>query len=133
MPIPALEPDTKEFWENCKQHKLTVQRCELCGSYRFAPTPVCYECQSDKYEWIESQGTGEVYAWTITHTVFHPAVADAVPYNATVVRLLDCGGAKVMSNIVGIANDDIKAGMKVQVEWDDVTADITVPRFRPIE
>ena len=132
MPIPAMEIDTKEFWENCKQHRLTVQRCVQCDAYRFAPTPVCYECQSPKYEWIESEGIGEVYAWTIAHHGVHPAVTEALPYNSTVVRLLDCGGAMLLTNLVGVENEDIEAGMKVRVEWDEITPDITLPRFSPI-
>ena len=130
MPIPALDPDTRAFWENCKQRKLMVQRCSLCGSYRFAPTPMCYECRSTDYEWVESRGEGEVYSWTITHAPFHPAVVQAVPYNSTVVRLFDCGGAKILTNLVGVENDAIHAGMKVTVEWDDITPEITLPRFR---
>ena len=132
MPLPAMEPDTREFWENCKQHKLTVQRCIPCGAYRFAPSPMCYDCQSQKYEWVESQGIAEVYTWIIVHHATHPAVAGVTPYNAAVVRLLDCGGAKMMTNLVGVDNDAIEAGMKVEVEWDDVTPEVTVPRFRPI-
>ncbi len=132
MPIPAMDLDTKEFWENCKNHQLTVQRCVLCGSYRFAPTPACYECQSPDYEWIESNGVGEVYTWTITHLPVHPGVTKALPYNSTVVRLLDCGGAKVLTNLVGIKNEDIQPGMKVEVEWEEVTPEVTLPRFRPV-
>jgi len=132
MPIPALEEDTREFWENCRQHRLTVQRCALCGSFRFAPTPACYECQSFDYEWVESQGIGEVYSWSVTHQAMHPGAIPAVPYNSTVVRLLDCGGAKVLSNLVGVNNEDIRAGMKVKVEWDQISADLSLPRFRPI-
>jgi uncharacterized OB-fold protein len=132
MPIPGMDTDTEVFWENCKKHKLTVQRCVQCGTYRFAPTPVCYVCQSPKHEWIESQGIGEVYTWTIVHHAVHPAVTKALPYNVTVVRLLDCGGAKLLTNLVGTRNEEIKPGMRVRVEWDEVTREITLPRFRPI-
>lgn len=132
MPLPSMEPDTQEFWENCRQHRLTVQRCIPCGAYRFAPSPMCYDCQSQKYEWVESQGIAEVYTWIIVHHATHPGVTGQTPYNATCVRLLDCGGAKMMTNLVGIDNDSIKAGMKVKVEWDDVTPEVTLARFRPI-
>jgi hypothetical protein len=46
--------------------------------------------------------------------------------------LADCGGALVVSNLIGVENDDIQAGMKVTVEWDDITPELSVPRFRPL-
>ncbi len=131
MPVPAPGPDTREFWEACRQHRLQVQRCAACGRFRFAPAPICHACHSREYEWVVSEGIGEVYTWTITHRPFHPAVADAVPYNTVVVRLHDCGGAMITSNLVGIPNDEIRPGMLVMVDWDDIDDEITLPRFRP--
>ena len=131
MPVPHVEVDTREFWEACRDHRLVVQRCTGCGSYRFAPTPACYQCQSFDYEWVESAGAGRVYSWTVVHQAVHPAVEAAVPYNVVVVELDDCGGAKLVSNLLGVAPDDLRAGMPVRVEWDDVADDVTLPRFRP--
>ncbi|KAA0241015.1 MAG: OB-fold domain-containing protein [Dehalococcoidia bacterium] len=132
MPLPAIGPDTRDFWEACREHRLVVQRCTGCQSFRFAPAPVCFECHSWDYENVESNGVGEVYTWTITHRAIHPAVAQAVPYNTVVVRLLDCGGAMITSNLVGVANEEIRPGMLVRVEWDEIDSDITLPRFRPL-
>lgn len=133
MPVPAIDPDTREFWEACRERRLVVQRCKDCGSFRFAPAPICYECHSWEYELVQSEGVGEVYTWTITHRPIHPAVANAVPYNTVVVRLLDCGGAMITSNLIGVANDAIHAGMRVRVEWDEINEEVTLPRFRPLE
>lgn len=132
MPVPAIDPDTQGFWDACKEHRLVVQQCKQCGSYRFAPAPVCYNCQSFDFDWIQSDGVGEVYTWTVTHRSLHPGTDAAVPYNTVVVELSDCGGAKITSNLLGVEPDAIKPGMKVIVEWDDVTPEISLPRFRPI-
>ena len=132
MPYPQVDPDTQEFWDACKEHRLVVQQCTNCKNFRFAPVPICYECNSWDYDLVESGGIGEVYTWTITHSPIHPAVADVVPYNTVAVKLLDCGGATITSNLVGVSNDEIKAGMRVKVEWDEVTPEITLPRFRPV-
>ena len=74
-----------------------------------------------------------MYAWTIVHHPVHPGVSKAVPYNAAVVRLFDCGGAKLITNLVGVKNEEITAGMKVKVEWDDITPEISLPRFRAVD
>lgn len=130
MPKPVLDdPDTEAFWDACREHRLVVQRCSNCRTFRFAPVPLCFQCLSTEYEWVESKGTGEVYTWTVCHRSAHPATTNAVPYNVVVVRLDDCGGALITSNLVGAGpNDGIHAGMRVAVVWDDLD-DCTLPRF----
>jgi uncharacterized OB-fold protein len=131
MPIPRIDADTREFWASCRDQKLIVQCCSVCRSYRFAPSPICYECQSFSYENVTSKGTGEVFTWTITYKPLHPAVREALPYNIVVVKLDDCGGAMIASNLIDVQNDRITAGMKVRVFWEVVTDEITLPRFVP--
>ena len=131
LPAPMVDEDTREFWAACKDHRLVIQQCGACDAFRFAPAPVCYRCRSRACNWVESKGIGEIYTWTVTHRPAHPATADLVPYNTVVVKLLDCGGAMITSNLVGIDNDDIKAGMTVVLVWDDISPDLAVPRFRP--
>jgi len=133
MPVPMADEDSREFWEACKHHQLVIQQCADCGAYRFAPAPVCYNCCSFNSRPVESAGFGEIYTWTITYRGFHPEAEPVVPYNTAVVRLLDCGGAMITTNIVGVENDEIYAGMKVRVEWDDVSDEISVPRFAPVQ
>lgn len=132
MPTPLDDDDTREFWDACREHRLVVQRCRECAHFRFAPAPVCFNCRSFDYEWVESEGLGEVYSWTVTYRAVHPATVDAVPYNTVVVRLLDCGGAMITSNLLDVDNDAIEAGMRVQVQWDDISPDLSLPRFRPV-
>jgi uncharacterized OB-fold protein len=129
--LPTLDPDTEAFWLACAEHRLVVQRCAGCGSYRFGPAPICHNCHSFQTELEESAGLGELYTWTIVHRPAHPAVELAVPYNVAVVRLYDCGGAMITTNLVDVANDDLTAGMPVRVRWDDVSDSISLPRFGP--
>jgi hypothetical protein len=131
MPLPHLDEDTREFWEACRDHRLTVQQCLRCDAFRFAPAPICHNCQSFDTRLVESAGIGELYTWTVVHRAIHPAMVDAVPYNTAVVKLQDCGGAMITTNIVGIDSDQLVAGMTVKLEWDDITSEISLPRFRP--
>lgn len=132
MPVPIIDEDTREFWEACRQHRLVVQQCDTCGNFRFAPAPICFSCHSSTFSWIESEAIGEVYTWIITHRPVHPATRDAVPYNSAVIKLLDCGGALITSNLIDIDDKDIEAGMKVSLVWDDISNDFSLPRFRPV-
>lgn len=132
MVTPLADGDTQEFWDACKEHRFVVQQCSDCGHYRFAPMALCHNCRSFRFRWVQSQGVGEIYTWTIVHRSVHPATEAAVPYNIVVVRLDDCGGAMVTSNLLDVQHDDIRPGMRVAVVWDAVSPDCTLPRFRAI-
>ena len=133
MPVPAIEPDTKGFWEGCKQHKLMIQRCKRCATFRHAPVPMCHNCYSIESEYVESEGIGEVYTFIVVQHSTHPATQNVVPYNAAMIQLLDCGGAKIATNILGVKNEDIRIGMRVKVTFEDITQEISLPRFLPLE
>jgi len=41
-------------------------------------------------------------------------------------------GVKMMSNVVDCDVSDVKIGMEVEVVFDDVTDEVTLPKFRPV-
>ena len=131
MQLPAPSRDTAGFWEACREHRLVVQRCKQCGSYRMVPVPVCYNCQSFEWESEQSEGTGEVFSYTIVVHSTHPGTREVVPYNAIVVKLNDCGQMKLTSNMIECENEEIHVGMPVELVWEDTTPEVAMPRFRP--
>ena len=128
-PLPRPDEDSQEFWEAVKRHEFRLQRCLDCGTYRFPPRRLCNNCLSENSEWSLASGKGEVYSHVVFHQVYHPAFADEVPYTVATIQLAE--GPKMYSNIVGCRPDEIRIGMPVEVCFDDVTAEVTVPRFRP--
>ena len=52
-----------------------------------------------------------------------------VPYNVAEVELDE--GPRLLTNLVGINNDEIRAQMPVEIVFDDVTDEITLAKFRP--
>jgi uncharacterized OB-fold protein len=63
------------------------------------------------------------------HQLYHPAFAAELPYAVVVIKLDE--GAKFTSNLIGIRPHDIKCGMPVEVVFERVNDDVTVPKFRP--
>ena len=63
------------------------------------------------------------------HQRYSRAFEEDLPYNVTIVELEE--GPRLLTNLVGIDNDDIRPGLSVEVVWDDVTEEITLPKFRP--
>jgi uncharacterized OB-fold protein len=69
-----------------------------------------------------------VASYTICHPPVLPAFADRVPYNAVVVQLDE--GPYLVSNLVGVENDEIEVGMPVEVTFVDLDDELTIPQFQ---
>jgi uncharacterized OB-fold protein len=128
----VLQPDpwTEPYWRATAAHRLVVPRCTRCATYRFPPTPFCFNCRAQEVEWVEQSGEGEIYSFTIIRHAVIPQVADALPLIAAVVELPGTGGCRIVGNVVDAAPDAVAIGLPVRVDWYDVATDTTVPVFR---
>jgi uncharacterized OB-fold protein len=130
MPRPQIEPLTEPFWAAAREGRLVIQRCTDCGAFRHLPHAMCGSCQSTAHEWVASAGRGVVYTYTIATHPVHPATKAVVPYNVVVVKLDDCGGVLVPSNIVDCPPEDVHVGMAVEIVFERVDDEIAMPRFQ---
>ena len=117
------------YWEATKRHELQMQRCPDCGYVRFPAALHCPECLEENNEWVQLSGRGTVWSFGVYYHVFNPNFADDIPYNVALVELEE--GPRLVTNIVGVANEEIEMGMPVEAEFDDVTDEVTLVRFRP--
>jgi len=90
---------------------------------------MCPECNSWNTEWVKASGRGKVYSWMVAFQPFHPAFFGDVPYAVVMVELEE--GVRLTANMVDCKPDDLYIGMPVEVVFDDVTEEITLPKFRP--
>ena len=130
-PVPAVTPEMKPFFDAAKRRELAVQRCAGCGTYRFPAREICSKCLSRDAAWVCVSGVGEVFSFNVMHQVYHPGFAGEVPYAVVVIKLAE--GAKMISNLVGVVPHAIKIGMPVRVVFEDVTDEVTLPKFVPAE
>lgn len=129
--LPEITPYTKPFWDAAKAHELKLQRCSKCGDYQFYPRPSCIHCSERELEWSTATGRGTVYSFTIIRQVVanSPAFQEEIPFVVAEIQLSE--GPRIFSNLVGVKPEEVKIGMQVQVTFDDVTSEISLPRFRP--
>ncbi len=130
-PLPEPDDLTRFYWEHARQHQLAILRCGDCGSFVHPPRPLCRGCLSDDLAPHVMSGRGRVHSYTLTHYVFHPAFADAVPYPVALVELEEDPGVRIVSNLVQIDPRRIRSGMAVEVVFEDVSEEISLPMFRP--
>ena len=129
-PLPRITSLTKEFWEGCKRHELLIQRCKDCGTYHHYPRSMCPDCGSWNAEWARVSGKGKVYTYIVAVQPFHPAFSGDVPYAVAIVELEE--GVRMVSNIMDCGPDDIYIGMPVEVVYDDVAEEVTLPKFKKV-
>jgi len=129
-PLPVPTPETRPFWEAARRHELQIQACRACGTYLFFPRALCPRCFAADLEWRRVSGRGTLHTFTIVARG-QRGFPLATPYVLAVVELAE--GPRMMTNLVGIEPDPAKVriGMPVEVVFDDVTPEVTLPRFRP--
>lgn len=127
-PLPRLRGFAADFYAYCRKHELRFQRCSACGRWRHVPRDMCAACGSFDWEWARSSGKGTLFSWTTTMQPMMPQFADLVPYSPVVVELEE--GVRMLSWLVDTDADDFTLGLPVEVVFDDVTPDMTLPKFR---
>ncbi len=128
-PMPPLNRDSKPFWDSLKEHAMRLQRCADCGKIRHYPRPVCDSCYSMEVDWVRASGRGKIHSWTITHHAFHPGFLGDLPMMLATVDLEE--GVRICAQIRDVAPDQLSVGMAVRVDYEDATAALTLPIFRP--
>jgi hypothetical protein len=128
-PLPRIDEESRGYWEALVRHELYFQRCRDCGTKRFPPRAVCPACLSSATEWVRASGRGTVYTFTATHQNQAPGFRGDLPYVLAIVELAE--GLRLMTNIVGCPPDAVYVGMPVEVVFEDVTAEVTLAKFRP--
>ena len=132
FPSPIPDFDAEEFWAGCNRGELLMQRCAECKKFRWLPRPMCSSCNSLAREWVKMSGRGKVYSWTIiTHPV-HPAAVSRVPYNVVQVQLDEDPELILVTNLIGIGNEDIRIGMPVQVVFEQHEPGVKLPKFKAV-
>jgi uncharacterized OB-fold protein len=128
--VPEITPLHEPFWAAVKEHRLDLQRCDSCGTFRFIPGEICHRCWSTDATWTTVSGDGEIYTYTVVYRAPTPAYQEDAPYAIVHVQLPE--GPRMTGTLVDCAPDAIEVGMPVRVVFDDVTPELTLYRFAPV-
>ena len=134
-PIPAPNEWTKPFWDAAKRGVLELQRCQSCGHFQHPPYATCVKCIATdlKFEAVRHDGVGgagTIYAYTIMYHTGDKRFASAVPYASIIVELDDAPGALLAGNLLEAPHTEAKVGRRVEVVFEKLNDDITLPQFR---
>jgi uncharacterized OB-fold protein len=128
-PLPVPDPDSEPYWRAVREHRLEIQRCAACGTFRFYPRGVCPACLAETATWVPVAGAGTIYSYTVVHQNRMPGFKDELPYVLAVIELAE--GVRMTANIVECRPEDVRIGLPVEVVFRDATPEVSLPVFRP--
>jgi uncharacterized OB-fold protein len=127
-PRPSIDPISRGFWENCRCGVLSVQRCDDCGHMHYPGSPVCPRCLSSRQSWAPVSGRGKLVSWVRFHRAYWDSFRADLPYLVCLVRLEE--GPLMLSNFVSGTAGEPPIGAAVEVMFEAVDDDLTLPKFR---
>jgi hypothetical protein len=135
-PLPDMRPEGDAFWAGTKEHKLLLPTGADGAPFWY---PRAYAPGTlEPVAWVESTGEGTVYTFS-THFIGPSKAYKGDPPH--IVALVDLDeGVRMMTNLVrdeeGNPSLDpaaVSIGMRVRVVFHDVTDEITLPKFAPVD
>ena len=135
--LPYIDEINEPFWRGCREGVLRVQKCPTTGRLIFPPRPVNPWSPREKAEWTEVSGRGTIWSVVEPHPPLMLDFADLAPYNAIVVELEEDPSIRFVGNLVpdagasinAIKYDDIEIGSAVQVVFEQINDEFTLPRW----
>ena len=127
-PRPEPTPETKHFWEGCKEGKLLLQRCPDTGRAYFPPRPFSPYTGNRNVEVFQASGRATLHSYVIHH---RPVPGFTPPYAIAVVELEE--GPRMMTNIIDCPQtpEALVLDMPLEVAFEAMDEKTTLPLFRP--
>lgn len=119
----SQNPGDEPYFAAAAEGKLMLKKCSDCGEHHHYPRALCPFCFSDKVQWVQAKGTGEIYSYSVSRR------AGPVVYCIAYVTLDE--GVKMMTNIVDCDLDTVKVGQKVKVAFKKTEGGVSMPVFAP--
>lgn len=126
--LPRLSDENRFYWTSGADGTMRMLRCDDCHNWIHPPRPICSKCLSKNLAPQPLSGRGEIFSLTLNHKSWGPGLD--VPYAIAVVKLDEQEDLQLTTNIVDIAPEDARIGMRVAVRFEQ-DEDVWLPMFAP--
>lgn len=111
------------YWREIKyRYRLIGERCIRCGSLYYPRRAICPRCGSRELEEYQLRDRGRVISWTVIRNPPKDYEKFA-PYVVALVELDD--GVRILTQLVDIEPEEVKAGMRVEATFRRIREDGT--------
>jgi uncharacterized OB-fold protein len=109
------EPFTiEQFYKFLMQGKLMAGKCLKCAKTHLPPRPLCDNCYSTEFQWLEVSGKGKLLTYTVIH-VATQQFQNLTPYAIGIIELEN--GLKIPGMIQDLTQEQLKIGMQLNVDF----------------
>lgn len=129
-PVPTPRGEELIFFKEAREGRLSFQACDDCATRIAYPHVVCPNCLSDRLSRHVSAGRGVVHSWTTLHRPGNPVMAGRTPYTVVLVDMDE--GVRVLADLEDDGGEP-RIGMPVEVFFEELTEELSIPRFRSAE
>ncbi len=129
-PRPLIDDLTRPFWEAAREHRLVIQRCQECRHFNHPPRPVCNACHSAALTFEQISGRGTVYSFSVMYQPNVAGFGDELPYLSILVELEEQPRLFMVSDLPAAHREQVRIDGRVEVYFQDVDAELTLPKFR---
>ncbi|MEJ8845618.1 Zn-ribbon domain-containing OB-fold protein [Variovorax rhizosphaerae] len=116
----AAHPENLPFWQAAEEGRLLGKACTDCGKVHWYPRVICPFCRSANTHWVPLSGRGTVHACSTLRRA-------SPPYTVAYVQLDE--GPTLLTNLVDMAEADMRIGAPVQVVFRRTEDGRTAPKF----
>jgi acetyl-CoA acetyltransferase/uncharacterized OB-fold protein len=127
-PLPALTPESEEFWTGGEHDELRIPRCADCGEWLHPSQTVCPGCFTANLVHTAVGRGGVVVGFSVNHQPWGNGFD--LPYIVAIVELDDAPAVRLTSNLVNLEVADAHVGLAVRAIFEHVD-DVWVPLFEP--
>lgn len=124
--LPALNADTRAFWQGGEHGRLMIHHCSGCARYFHPPAPICPRCASFDVAPQPVSGNGTVASFTVNHQAWTTGLE--VPFVIAIIELVEQADLRFLSNVVDIDPAAVHIDMPVKVRFEQVE-DVWLPLF----
>jgi uncharacterized OB-fold protein len=104
----------EQFYKNLAQGKLMAGKCMRCGKIHLPPRPLCDNCFSQEFTWVEVSGKGKLLTYTVIH-IAPPQFQALAPYAVGILQLEN--GLRIPGLISGVTQEQLKVGMELTIDF----------------
>ncbi|MFI6167509.1 bifunctional MaoC family dehydratase N-terminal/OB-fold nucleic acid binding domain-containing protein [Nocardia sp. NPDC051052] len=124
---PLVSLDTEFFWAGTKAGELRIQKLPD-GSLRHPPIPALWKDKSEQTDYVVASGRGTVFSYVVHHAPKVPG--RQLPFVVALVELAE--GVRMLGELRGIDPAEVEVGLPVQVAFEKLDDEATLPFWEVI-
>jgi len=122
------EPFTiEQFYKFLSQGKLMAGKCVKCGKIHLPPRPLCANCYSKLFEWMQVKGKGKLVTYTVIN-VAPPQFQTLAPYAVGIVEFEN--SLRIPGMIQGVTQQELRIGMELTLDFGTCSTSQQWPQWQ---